>query len=520
MTATGDTGFLLPPGQIGELANNKDARLLTRFSLPDPATPCWLLDCFDEALGHANEILLMTDEVMELILADGQILSQPLDQPFASRQAGAAPGPAPLANDLPPGPVTKALRISSLRRLLPVAAGQVRRGELSLIDDEGKSRARVQLRVFTGFTAEDLAFACLHRLRGYDRATTAMQQLIADCGGQPLQEGELYRRLLPGHPQQHSKADLQITGDEAAFDAANDIIDALLPVIRANEAGIIDDLDSEFLHDYRVVLRKIRSVVSLFKDVYSQEQTDALRAEFRSLMAPTGRLRDLDVYLLERADFYLMVPEMLHPGLDRLFAMFTAKRETEQKQLSSHLKGRSYQRQINALVKQFAERKALIPGRNGREPAQDFACRLIWKRYRKITRIAAQITPASEDSEVHRLRIECKKLRYLIEFFGPLFESTALSAILKPLKRLQTTLGLFNDYSVQQISLQEFVLRLAGEDAAHKLEIAQSVGALVTVLHTRQLAERDKVATNIDHFTSPETEQTFRTLFHRGKDHS
>lgn len=47
-------------------------------------------------------------------------------------------------------------------------------------------------------------------------------------------------------------------------------------------------------------------------------------------MAPTGPLRDLDVYLLEQQGFYDLVPERMHIRLDRMFARLRDRREAEQ----------------------------------------------------------------------------------------------------------------------------------------------------------------------------------------------
>ncbi len=61
----------------------------------------------------------------------------------------------------------------------------------------------------------------------------------------------------------------------------------------------------------------------------------------------------------------------------------------------------------------------------------------------------------TEDEVVHQLRINCKKLRYLMEFFAPLFPENEIKTLIKALKLLQDNLGNFNDYSVQQIFLRQ-----------------------------------------------------------------
>ena len=67
----------------------------------------------------------------------------------------------------------------------------------------------------------------------------------------------------------------------------------------------------------------------------------------------------------------------------------------------------------------FADLKRLEPGPNADRGAYGYACALIWKRYRKVCKLARSITPDTPDEIVHDLRIDCKKLRYLMEFFRP-----------------------------------------------------------------------------------------------------
>ena len=54
------------------------------------------------------------------------------------------------------------------------------------------------------------------------------------------------------------------------------------------------------------------------------------------------------------------------------------------------------------------------------------------------------------DENLHELRIEGKKFRYLLEFFHSLFDQDAVDEYLKQMKKLQNTLGDFNDLAVQK----------------------------------------------------------------------
>ena len=85
------------------------------------------------------------------------------------------------------------------------------------------------------------------------------------------------------------------------------------------------------------------------------------------------------------------------------------------------------------------------------------------------------------DEDLHNLRIDCKKLRYLLEFFTSLFPKTQMKLLIKQLKQLQDNLGDFNDLSVQQARL----LEVAGElpaDAPGTAKALVATGALPSLL--------------------------------------
>lgn len=497
---THDALYLLPAEGIAQLQGQECDGL--RFVLtPDEAPrPPELLDDFDRSLAQSGRVLLAGPDRLELVGAGG-ILTQPADA-------------ARFPRDLAEGPVTAALSdLSPLRRLLPQAAGEVRSAMLTLLDDEGKTRARAALRLLGDGAGRDLALAEPRGLRGYDDALEMLKDHLLAQGGVVADARLLRRHLLPADgPAYVAKPYVAIAPEDGAFDVATAIIRAHLPVARANEPGIIADLDTEFLHDYRVALRKIRSVLSLFKGVYSPDQTAALKARFSALMAPTGRLRDLDVYLIDRPALSALVPAPLQPGLQRMFALFEIERAEAQARLASHLTSEAYHHEMAGLGALFAAPDLIGRGPEADRPAQDMARRLIWKRYRQITRRGTAITADTPDAAVHALRIHCKKLRNLLEFLAPAFPEARLGAALRPLKRLQESLGLFNDYSVQQASLRAFV---AGLDSGvpDRLEIAQSIGALIAVLHDRQQAERGRIATGFEGFSDARTRDTYRDAF-------
>ncbi len=497
--------FYMPAHRLADLAGNGIDDLHPSLDWDETRSGFSILDCFEHSLRLSRRMLLLVDDRLELLTAAGSVFSQPA-QPDVRFVAA-----------LDDGPVKAALGdLSPLRALSAVTSGEARTGTLALSDDEGKIHARTAVRLMEPAKGNAIALLSPRGLRGYDQSLEYLIARIRSCDGTPLAVGNPYRMIDHTLVAYVVKPAVALGREETAFDAASNLIGAYLPVARANEAGIIADIDTEFLHDYRIALRKIRSVLSLFKGVYDAARTNELKTRFSALMAPSGPLRDLDVYLLEQESFYGLIPDTIHDGLDAMFALIRERRAAEHERLAAHLRTQRYDKEMKALAKLFNKRRKLAPGPNSSRSAHELARELIWKRYRRIRRIASDLDATTPDEEVHSLRIECKKLRYLMEFFAPLFPKQPFGEVLKPLKRLQDSLGVFNDHAVQQASLLAFVEGLGGEP--YRLEIAQSVGALVTVLHQRQTAMRDRIVEAFARFNSERTRRTFRALFHDGKE--
>ena len=101
--------------------------------------------------------------------------------------------------------------------------------------------------------------------------------------------------------------------------------------------------------------------------------------------------------------------------------------------------------------------------------------------------MGGKISSHSKDSKYHKLRIQCKKLRYLLEFFSSLFPEEKISILVSQLKTLQDNLGLFNDLSVQQETLKNY-----SQKPAFNTKLVLALGILIGKLHEEQLEVKKK----------------------------
>lgn len=112
---------------------------------------------------------------------------------------------------------------------------------------------------------------------------------------------------------------------------------------------------------------------------------------------------------------------------------------------------------------------------------------------------------------VHKLRIECKKLRYLLEFYSSLFKFGLIPALIRQLKILQDYLGEFNDYSVQQAALHDYINKMTFKDEKNK-QIIAAIGFLIGKLNERQIEVRKDFTKTFHKFSGPETSNIFKQI--------
>jgi CHAD domain-containing protein len=461
-----------------------------------------VLDTFDHTLRLSDRLLLQCQDKLLLFT---------LNKP----SIGVQPCPANwrFMSDLADGAVKDELTdVSPLRAFLTICSFNLQTGRLVLLDDEEKTHARAY---FYTFDQDDQTktFGQTQPLQGYAKGHRILVDAFMEQGAQAQNKiSDLYLFLGADKRIYCSKPGVALNPEAPACETTRNIIKTYIQVARENEPGIKADYDTEFLHDYRVSLRKVRSVLSLFKGVFRDDDTARLRQAFADIMKQTNRLRDLDVYLLEKSLYFSMIPKSLHEGLSVMFEVFATERQQQLKHVVDMLNSESYTRTITDLAEQFTSTNILKPGPKGDGPTLPFACRLIWKRYNKVCKVARRINSDTPSKEFHVLRIQCKKLRYLMEFFTPLFPQKTIKQLIKALKRLQDNLGRFNDFSVQQRSLQAF-LQDYSDHHNNSITLAESIGALITVLHQRQQEERRHILENFARFDNTKTRTAFYTLF-------
>lgn len=467
------------------------------------------LDTFDWRLHHRGLVAVQTDGVVRL---------EPLDGGRA-RALGRYVNQAPprTANDLAPGRARDLLaRALGVRALIPLVRVRTDSQVIRIRDADRRQVAR--LTVTTWRLARRRPEATLRVLtylptRGRPRAAARVRRAIETAGLAPLDDPpRAWALAATGLTPGTRTPKLDLDPAATAREATCAICRRLLATMRQNEGGVRADIDTEFLHDFRVALRRTRAALGELKAALPAPVVNEFKAAFRDLGRLTGPVRDLDVYLLAQDEIRAQVPPRLRAGLDPLFATLRAQRTEAQGALLQALTAPSYRRVLRrwaaALDPPPGRRLAASPAAD--VPAPAFASERIHRRWRRLIARGLAIRDDTPPAELHTLRIQAKKLRYLLEFFASFYPPRQIQDLVRHLKGLQDNLGAHNDLVVQQQRLRSVLAATA------PLAETAAIEALLDGLAARQREVRRAFADVFADFAGAEVSARFEELFGPG----
>lgn len=277
-----------------------------------------------------------------------------------------------------------------------------------------------------------------------------------------------------GEPWQLEPADrLQPAGRVLAL-----VLDGYLRSFRSHEAGVRADRDPEELHDFRVALRRARSLLAAGSSVFPAEELELLRALAAWMASVTSPVRDLDVLAADLPALAARLSEELSDGLGPLEASLRQRRERDAAALFAALDSDRYA----ALLRRWQLMATVYrvggdePGPDARRPAGEVVDRLILRAFRRARRRGRTAMATDDRAAWHELRKALKRFRYLVGAFAPMYPPGTFGPVQKRLADLQDTLGRLQDHHVQAVLLEEVGVATGGRAAL-------TAGALADALH-------------------------------------
>lgn len=194
--------------------------------------------------------------------------------------------------------------------------------------------------------------------------------------------------------------------------------------------------DPEGPHRARVALRRLRSAVWAFAPILDAEVARKLNQTARHLFLMLGEIRDADV--LHQAH--------VGPRLERVqLAEAAAAIRARVRRDLRDVRALGFAARVEALVRSGKWRAG---GKTARKAARAPATAIAQAALDRSWTACAEDGPdilAMPDEVLHDLRKRIKRLRYLVEFFGPLWPGLAEAAWADDLRDMQDGLGTYCD---------------------------------------------------------------------------
>lgn len=330
-------------------------------------------------------------------------------------------------------------------------------------------RARVEVALDRGFVRH-----------GRQRAAIREVEIESERGdpGAVFDAAERLLRQVALHPSSVSKAQrgyalarreratprkaipVAIPANASLDTAARRVIAAALQQMQANAAQVPDD-DDEYLHQFRVALRRLRAAVRQFSELFDADALRVIRKDARWLSRLTGDARDWDVFAAGALT-------TLEAGA-RVQESVLEARASARARLAAALGSKRYAAFVLGVTRWLSH-----PPRHASGPARIAAAAALERQHRKALRALDGVSALSPEDR-HAVRIRLKRLRYACDALASLFPGKDGGPYVDALAQLQKDLGGAMDARVAMRLVESLEASAAWRRAARAhLKIAEA----------------------------------------------
>ncbi len=261
----------------------------------------------------------------------------------------------------------------------------------------------------------------------------------------------------PAVPQRAPK--LALGAGDTTSEALARIFESGIANVLQNEDAARDGTDPEGVHQLRVSLRRMRSVLTVFRSIVPAAKVAWAREELRWLAGELGPARDWDVFAGE-----ILAP-VAGPGIDTEGLKALIKEADKQriagyKRVREALASPRYAKFLLGMS-HLVETHGWMPVNAAADhplnrPLSEIADGILSSAYKKVSRKGKDLAKLDIPAR-HEVRIELKKFRYTVDFLQGIFPAAAVSPFTSALSSMQDKFGHLNDVAVAEHLLGELV---------------------------------------------------------------
>jgi CHAD domain-containing protein/uncharacterized protein YjbK len=255
-----------------------------------------------------------------------------------------------------------------------------------------------------------------------------------------------------------------IDPDDPMSEAGRKIVRLHFGRMLAHEPGTRLGEDAEELHDMRVATRRMRAAFQVFAPYFDAKGVKPYLKGLKRTGRALGPVRDLDVFEEKARRYLARLPADQANSLDDLLSKWAAERVSARQRMLAHLDSERHLRFVERFDQFLSTRGAGVVPLSVNGPASSqvrhTAPQLLYGRYEAVRAYEPLLDSASIDL-LHALRIDFKRLRYVLEFFLPVLGPEA-KVMIAEVKQMQDHLGDLNDADVAVQLLQGFLAGAQG----------------------------------------------------------
>ncbi len=202
----------------------------------------------------------------------------------------------------------------------------------------------------------------------------------------------------------------------------------------------VDGNNDEDLHQFRVNTRRIRSILSLHKELFDEKIYKKVKLSFKKIVSQTNKKRDIDVFLKKLKNF-----DIEDYNIKKFICFLENKAKYENNQIKNLLSSKEFLEILFDFEILLKDDNAFFSTNIANIPAKQYSKFKNKKILKNINISLKKLNHKVSIQKFHNVRIKIKKFNYFMETFYPLVKNKKNKKIKKSLKRYQTLFGKLND---------------------------------------------------------------------------
>ena len=267
----------------------------------------------------------------------------------------------------------------------------------------------------------------------------------------------IYKKI--DHLDIHDSFDIKTDKKACIFDSLRIYLFYYLHLVKIYLPLIFNNDSDEFLHQFRVNLRRIKSLMSIFKDLFDSDIYQKINCSLRDAIIATNKKRDLDIFLVNLNN------SQEKDDLAEFIKFLTKEQKIEEQKFIEFIKEEKVEDIIFNLEAILSENSNFYTTRLANLPAKEYIKNTIKYLYTKTIKTIRKLDNQTKLEKFHEARIKIKKIRYLTDTF----KIYSPKKHKKSLKKYQNIFGELNDLKNQVNIINHYIPQCENKKALKML---------------------------------------------------